>query len=290
MRRSRIDKDVALLKYAGVRWVRVGMPAVLPLPVDQDYYLNRLHDGGIDILFCVSSYSLPSDSNGFQRSLARTVRAYPFIRAWEGGNEPNLNSYWKDDPQNYVPTQKLIYEAIKAVDASKIVTCAGLSEWKVEPFLDMIVRQNADKWMDAFAFHPYGATPNQVMSRLFSARSRLQGSAIYSKPIWITEIGFQTAKGWHTSGHVADEAAKADALEQTFAMLAPFTQGPIFWYTFQEESGPVMGYGLINRSPSREQPDVDPPVTFSAAFERYRSMSGAIADKSVDLASILAVR
>ena len=277
LRRRRIQRDVALMKAAGVRWTRVSLHIAQPPNPFDDYYFQLLHENDIEILGLLWFNSAPPDPVAFRKNIMRLVRYYPRIRVWEASNEPNLNSYWKGAPEDYVPALQIVFEAIKEADSTRQVSCAGMSEWKVEPFLDMMVRQEAWRWMDIFAYHPYAANPQAVANRLFAARSRFAGTPLHDKPTWITEIGFHTANWKNNAGHVASEEMKANYLEKTFAIMARFTQGPVFWYTFQEDfTGTTLGYGLLNQVVDpKAKPDVDPVVIYSAAYERFRAMSGA---------------
>ena len=60
--------------------------------------------------------------------------------------------------------------------------------------------------------------------------------AHWGKPIWVTEIGFNTS--WtNRAGYVSTEQEKADYLVQTMQRLrAAGASGPLFWWTLHESS------------------------------------------------------
>ena len=149
---------------------------------------------------------------------------------------------------------------------SATVLIGGLSEWTVERYMDALFTTDAHLYFDVMSFHPYGSNPDAAVSRFNSFKTKMNSDPDYaSKPIWVTEIGFNTT--WsNLPGHVSSEQQKADYLAETMPRLyAAGAQLPIFWYNLHENEN-ASGFGLTLKDSATLQTQYFP------AFYAYRDM------------------
>jgi hypothetical protein len=201
------------------------------------------------------------------------------VKYWMIHNEPNLHYEWNIDESNvssqsqyrasvlrYVEHLRDGYQTVKAVDPGATVLFAGLSEWTVERYMDVLVTTDAHKYFDIMAFHPYGRDPDRVLSRFNSFESKMNLNPTFAaKPIWVTEIGFNTS--WsNKAAYVASEQTKANYLVQTLPRLkSAGARLPIFWYTLHENEN-VGGYALTRKNKTTLS------TQYLPAFYAYRDL------------------
>ena len=176
-------------------------------------------------------------------------------------NEPNLHYEWNINEANgssqtayrasvlrYVDHLRDGYETVKAIDPGAKVLFAGLSEWTVERYMDVLVTTDAYRFFDAMPFHPVRiqSGPRAEPVQLVQGQDELNANYA-AKPIWVTEIGFNTS--WsNKAGYVTSEQTKASYLTQTLPRLqAAGAQLPIFWYTLHENEE-VGGFALTRKN------------------------------------------
>lgn len=265
-----VTADARDMRAAGITWARID--------VRQDGYsadyLDRVvaiaESYNIQLLAIVlkgspaTSLGTAADRQRYRTWLGGVVRRYSnTIRYWEIHNEPNLNQYWRqpeeqDDRDGYAQAAREYvlhlqdsYETIKAVDDTAQVLLGGLSSWKVAGFVEQLIAAQAYRYIDIVAFHPYGASPDEVATALDTFRAQLADSGqpeLAAKPIWITEIGFHAQADWaDLPGYTPTERQKAEALTAVMGALQRRNlQTPIFWYVLHE-AGNYNGYGLLRR-------------------------------------------
>jgi hypothetical protein len=209
------------------------------------------------------------------------VNRYKYwVKHWQIHNEPNLHYEWNIDEatgsnqtsyaasvRRYVEHLKDAYEVVKANDPAATVLFGGLSEWRVERYMDVLVTTDAYRYFDVMAFHPYGYNPDRALSRFNSFESKMNLNPNFEvKPIRVTEMGFNTS--WsNKAGFVTSEQTKADYLGQTLPRLRDAgAQPPIFWYTLHEnDSAPGYGLTIKDKATLRTQ--------YLPAYYRYRDLS-----------------
>lgn len=218
-------------------------------------------------------------------------------------NEPNLSDFWKitypahqnSDPnqpnydpvlyaqeltvyqgqvQQYVNYLKDTYTSIKQADSTVKVMNGGLSEYHSELWMDTFINLQGYNYIDIFAYHPYGNTPERVLSRLNSMKSKMAPISQFSgKPIWITEVGFHTNQNGNSGMFVgtgtAGENLKADYLLQTYQLLKNTSgvQLPIFWYDLVENGSTNAGFGLYIKNNTAPY-----TTTFLPAYTAYKEL------------------
>lgn len=282
-----VEKDASLIQQAGISWVRLSLKFGDNLAnTDRLVDIAKAHSIRIDFLIGKGvphrNYGSPAEEAFQQEWLAMAVARYKSqVNVWEVGNEENLGSYWdqvqpdgvkdvKTAVAQYIKYLASSYRTIKEVDPRATVLMGGLSEWKVEPWLDAFRAQGGGAYTDAFAVHPYAGSPAGVVKRLNQILALVRTDPLLaSKPVWITEIGFMTESTWRNNpGYVGTEDNKAADLSDVMQRLrADGITTPIFWYCLHEAGPRSKGYGLtvIDSVPDAE-------VTMLPAYDAYRRL------------------
>ena len=146
------------------------------------------------------------------------------VRHWQIWNEPNLKNYWWNDPDTgsaaeYAQLLRSTAPALKAGDPNAVVVAAGLP-WS--SYATMTPPQFIEKMFaarataDIVAIHPYGKTPDSVMTGVRAARTSLNKYRPKS-PIWLTEFGW--ASSGPDSTFKVSPATQAQYLRLTYRKL-----------------------------------------------------------------------
>jgi exo-beta-1,3-glucanase (GH17 family) len=273
------DADLQDMQNAGVKWVRVGLFFQASNLSHLDYLLGKAAAHQIKVLPAV--YPVPRNDygTGEQRQaylswLSQTVARYrDRIHVWEVGNEPNLEPFWNipgapgeaswnEGVHRYVLHLAETYSTIKASDPSATVLLGGLSGNFMEQYIDRLIGERAYRYFDAMNLHPYASNPQGVVARVRSAQRQMsRAPGLASKPLWITEFGWQTT--WPGSFmYVTNEEVKARYLGQTIITLREMgITAPIFCYVWYEwaditrqGASNVNGFGLVRRASTNAQP------------------------------------
>jgi hypothetical protein len=202
------------------------------------------------------------------------------VKHWMVKNETNLGEAWNIDAsdgsnqavyeasvQRYVLHLQDSYEVIKAHDPEAQVLIAGISEWRMERYVDALIKFEAYRYFDILAIHPYGTDPSRVLSRFNAFKARIADRPEWTaKPIWVTEIGFNTS--WtDKSGYVTSEQQKAENLARTLNLLRDNGASlPIFWYDLRENSSTASGFGLLLKDKTTLA------TTYYPAYSTYRNL------------------
>jgi hypothetical protein len=184
---------------------------------------------------------------------------------YEIWNEPNSAQFWQPAPDPAAYTQDLIaaYQAIKQVQPNQMVISGGLAP---EPddgtnidaitFLQDIYADGAGGHFDAVGYHPYSypALPDsgepwsawtQLSATTPSIRSVMDANGDSGMQVWLSEVGWPTDTSAMSGVDGLD--AQTDEIQEilTFAQANAWV-GPIYWYTYQDDSsGP---FGLVSSS------------------------------------------
>jgi hypothetical protein len=260
-----IASDMQDVKAAGAGWIRMDLEPGAEARATLDLAVNRARARGIRVLVVLrkpppaKDLGTMRDRIAFRAFVRSTVNRYKgWVKHWEILDEPDLPRQWNIDHSvgsdqhayqasvnRYVTLLHEAYRTIKATDRSATVLFGGLSEWRVERYLDALVKTPAYRFFDVMSLHPYGRTPAKVLDRFHAVRSRMRSTPAYAaKPIWVTEMGYNTS--WTGKvGYVPTEALKAAYLPITMRRLrAAGARGPIFWYTLHQKSATSTGYAL----------------------------------------------
>jgi hypothetical protein len=152
----------------------------------------------------------PPRPRDFRRFATATARRYPWVRYWLIWNEPNKR-LWLRPTRSAIYVQHLLnpgYEAIHAVlPHARVgggVTGPRGAAGGVAPVTWVRGMAAAHAKVDAYAHHPYPVTPSETPSSggcrncpyITMATIRklliLVKRSFGSKPIWLTEYGYQT--------------------------------------------------------------------------------------------------
>jgi exo-beta-1,3-glucanase (GH17 family) len=286
------NADLRDMQNAGVKWVRVGVFFQETSHSYLDSLLGTAAAHQIKVLPAV--YPVPRNDygTGEQRQaylswLSQTVTRYrDRIRVWEVGNEPNLEPFWnipgtpndaswKEAVHRYVLHLAETYSTIKASDPSATVLLGGLSGHFMEQYIDRLIDERAYRYFDAMNLHPYANNPQGVVARVRSAQRHMgRAPGMASKPVWITEFGWQTT--WAGSFmYVTSEEIKASYLAQTIVKLRELgINAPIFCYVWYEwnditrqGASNVNGFGFVRRA------SVNAPPVRLPAYYALRSVA-----------------
>jgi hypothetical protein len=190
---SAVDREIELLRAAGVRWIRANVNwAFLEssrkgqidagLLAQYDYAVDRAHAAGLQVLIPISDgvpYWASADPEKYVDSggAKHWNRFYPpakmadygdivrfvvghfqarGVHTFEIWNEPNHDWFWASgpDPAGYVEMLKAAYPVAKAADPTSTVLLGGLSKSDFE-YLEGVYRAGGRGYFDAVAVHPY---------------------------------------------------------------------------------------------------------------------------------------
>jgi hypothetical protein len=191
--RADVDRQVALMREAGARWVRANvnwrwLEADSKGAIDAgtlaqyDYAVERARAAGLEVLMPISDgvpYWASSDPNkrtdaagkrhwndryppahmaDFADITRFVVERYSArgVHAYEIWNEPNLASFWapRPEPARYAEMLRAAYPVVKAADPGATVVLGGLSKSDFE-YLEDVYRAGGGGYFDAVAVHPY---------------------------------------------------------------------------------------------------------------------------------------
>ena len=186
--RAQMDRSVAQLREAGVRWARVNVSWSGGEPdgkgrynegwlADIDHAVRTARAAGIEVLMPISD-GVPhwasadprktasswdkmwqprsmADYGDFVRYVAARYRPLG-VRAFEIWNEPNHPRFWPSgpNPAAYVPMLKAGHAAVKSVDPGATVVLGGLSK-NDATYLAGIYANGGRAYFDVAAVHPY---------------------------------------------------------------------------------------------------------------------------------------
>src|SRR5438093_2315658 len=223
--RAGMDSDFADMKAGGITWARIDLFNTASPDPNFDYAVQSAKSHGINVLITVhktppeTDLGTDADRAVYRTWLGQMVDRYKYhVKYWAIHNEPNLHYEWNIDDNDgsnqaayeasvarYVLHLRDGYETVKAKDPTAKVLFAGLSEWTVERYMDALIKTDAYRYFDIMPFHPYGRNPDRVLSRFNSFKGKMTLNSNYSrKPIWVTEIGFNTY--WsNKAGYVTSE-------------------------------------------------------------------------------------
>jgi hypothetical protein len=154
----------------------------------------------------------------FWRSHAQNVP----VRMWQVWNEPNLKSYWPQQPfaARYVALLRAAHAAIKRADPGATVVLAGLpnASWY---YLARIYSAGGRNQFDEVAIHPYTASPKGVITILTYVRRVMNQNRDRRTPILATEIGWPGGLGvvHRTYGIATTQAGQASKWRGLVPML-----------------------------------------------------------------------
>ena len=167
-------------------------------------------------------------------------------RYWQVWNEPNLPSYWwyKPNVAEYRGLLNGTGPALRAGDPSALVVSAGLpwsNQAALTPpaFIEKLFDGGGKA--DSVAIHPYGKTPDSVMTGLRAARSALNRTPMKLRTLWLTEFGW--ASSGPSSTFRVSSSTQARYLRETyrklFAARSSYGVKGAIWFNLKDRRPPA---------------------------------------------------
>lgn len=273
-------EDHPLWRAAGIRWARAGFGWAAGEPEQGEYDFERFdatvesaQRNGIGLIGLVMgtpswastdgrTISPPRDYEAFGRYVEALTRRYRGrVDVWEIWNEPDISQFFTGTTEEYATLLRTAYRAARRGNPDCLVMSAGL-DGPGERFLVELAELGALEHCDIIGFHPYGGNPRIAEDRMRDVWRVLNFYEV-RRPVWITEVGWQSG-GWRSGPGVVDsERTKARYLRGAYERLSRYAE-VICWYRGRE---PGDMYGLVR--PTR------PGLVLNEAWHALREISGA---------------
>jgi hypothetical protein len=180
------------------------------------------------------------------------------VAGYEIWNEPDAPIWWTGDTTQYIALLKLAYPAVKSADPGATVVLGGLTGNNFS-YLQQLYAGGAKGYFDVVSDHTDTACNLNPPSTYFrDADGRINQFSFLAyrevhtvmvangedKPIWLTEMGWNTARMRCDSGKYkgqkaggVSEATQASYLAQAYHCLAgdPYVQ-VAFWFDLQDQT------------------------------------------------------
>ena len=295
-----LEKAVALMKEAGVGWVRMDFlwsdiePEQGNFQFEKyDYIVDLLNNNNIFILGLLN-YSTnwasscrkwncpPQDFKLFINYATNVTGRYKDrIKYWEIWNEPDSSTYWEpqDGLKTYCALLKEVYTALKEINPLCQVLNGGIANGLAS--VNSIYDNGARDYFDILNIHIFGNPVNPSAIKAITAYPQLvykimsrNGDA--HKKIWVTEIGCPgvkrgvATKNWWM-GKNPNERQQADWLKKVFTgLINDKNVDKVFWAYFRDckdhwNSG-VDYFGLVRWDFSKKQSF----AVYKKCFDRWR--------------------
>jgi hypothetical protein len=204
------------------------------------------------------------------------------VEAWQIWNEPNIAVYWTKQPfmRGYATLLNGAYAAIKQADPHATVVMAGLANFSWRDLARLFEKGGARLRFDVAAVHPFSGRPSNSVKIVGLNRMVLNRHGARSKPIWLTELTWSSAKGkkrkltqnWETT-----EAGQAERLRSAYRLYVKARKvlklQRIYWYTWvtvDRDSPNSFDYsGLRTLRPDGTVADKPAARAFRAVVRRY---------------------
>lgn len=239
---SRGELDIApqgfsLMRQIGIRWVRTDFDwaGVEKQPGVWDFsHLDRLaelaRNAKMEIL-PILDYDVPWATPAWRHLkewsnyVSRVVSRYSGdFRCWEVWNEQNMHGFWRDSPDagHYCELLKRTYQEIKNIDPELTVVYGGTAGIPLT-YIENSYAAGAGDFFDVMNIHPYNwqDTPEAMIPQLKTLQALMEKYRI-QKPVWISEVGWSTARPPAFFGKLLDAAFRMAGVvpeQSTVALL-----------------------------------------------------------------------
>lgn len=248
---------------------------------------------------------LPRNLAAYQSFLKKAVKRYPFVKAWQIGNEPNYSRAWGDTPQNYLKLLRVSYQAIKQVNPNALILTGGVSDprsldkefWP--KFFQELAKQGAkERCFDVFDTHwflhqgRYMETGEQLAQYIQGIRKKLDEAGYQDAPIWTNEMasysGTPVLKNRSTGREKAlpyiSEKQHAGEVVKLYIRALSMGVSKVFWVRLIEYSGFNNKNGYFDNTGLINNPLTDGQSHRKLAYYTYKKLSHIL--NGVDLKTL----
>lgn len=259
-----LKKSVALLKEAGVGWVRMDFLWADIEPQEGQFDFTKydrivkiVYENGINILglFNYNSgwaaagggwNSGPKENKFFVNYAVAVINRYKDkIRYWEVWNEPDSTEYWspQDGLKSYCSLLKDVYAAAKKADPGCKVLNGGLAAGisSVNRLYDNGAKDHFDIMNIHIFFNPLDpAAIKAALNQLQLTYKIMARNGDADKKIWVTEIGCPGVKagvkkdGWWLGDNPEEDRQASWVTEVYTELLKDRNAEKIFWAFFRD--------------------------------------------------------
>lgn len=204
--------------------------------------------------------------------VTRVVERYgDRIGTWEVYNEPNHKSYWHgEDPDavRYTQLLKRTYEVIKGIDPGFTVIAGGLAGVPLA-YLETCLKNGAADCCEAFNIHPYHITgkPEDLIADIDNVNALLKKYDCPDKPLWITEVGWNTPDPVGANG--VTQEVQARYVPRTYILMFAKNVKRVFWFEYRAPESTADDYrehyGLVHSD-----------LTIKPAYTAYGAMTAQL--------------
>ena len=278
--------DLDLIASTGVRYVRFDFDWTGVQPDGPDDFewdeLDRAVDASLErdleivaMLAYTPDWARPDDETDkhppldpahFARFAGAAAERYTprGVRVWEIWNEPNVDRFWRPepDPAAYAELLRGAAAAIRAVDADATIVTGGLSPAddeddgsgiRPETFLRALYDHGAGDSFTAvghhpyaFPFHPSVDEPWNAFRQTADLHDVLVEHGDGDRDVWATEVGAPTG----SDDDALDEDAQARWLRDYVSLWREWDfAGPFLWYAHRDSDDSPddieEGFGLV---------------------------------------------
>jgi hypothetical protein len=259
-----LEKVVALMKEAGVGWVRLDFlwgdiePSAGVFSFGKyDHLVELLSRNKINVLgillysadwasSCGKWNCPPRDNALFVNYAAKVVSRYKDkVKYWEVWNEPDSRTYWEDQDglKGYCALLKDVYTELKKIDPDCKVLNGGFANGMAS--VNHLYDNGAKDYFDILNIHIFESPLNEGAAKRVAAYPPLAQKIMIRnadghKKLWITEAGCpgvpKKAKvpGWWM-GRNPDEQEQAAWVRQVYAQLLKYNVvDKVFWAFFRD--------------------------------------------------------
>lgn len=193
------DRELALAKEVGIRWIRSDYDFGTAFGNVHDFHPQVFDDVATSCLEYDQQFlailtwlgKMPWDDSQYGAYLDSLARRYDGkVTHWEMMNEVNLTRNVDSLPARYASALRVASEHLHRINPNNKVLLSGLAEVK-DDFLEQLCRMGAMKWVDVMNFHSY-FRPEELI-QCFSKIRSLMDKYGWQKPVWLTECGMHTS-------------------------------------------------------------------------------------------------
>jgi hypothetical protein len=166
------------------------------------------------------------------------------IRAWQIWNEQNSRSFYRPRPsvRGYAKLLRASRKAIRAEDGRADVVLGGMAELSGSrkavtgsSYLRRLYRRHGvQRDFDGVAPHPYGARMKAIRQQVGRFREEMRRARDRGADLWVTEIGWGSAKGGHPLNR--GRRGQAKRLTQAYryfrAHRGPLNVKTVVWFSW----------------------------------------------------------